>query len=218
MDTVIQATDNYGQCLKDSAFGIKSEQSDMRPKGFVEVFDVTEDGNKTLVSKSNLVLYQGREFIGERIFNIDGGGSVDSYKDMFISWLGVGSGGAPEGNPLVPTAPVSTDTGLSQEVPFNAVTVSYGDFRGGNFYKHPFDLVNIEPDPANSDKYLICKVTVSIGVDDCNGSNLNEACLFISSTTDDSHPGPFYSFAKITFPTIVKDSSRSLMFIWYIYV
>ena len=213
METVIKSTDHYRDCLKDSVNGISKSDRES-PKGFVEIYDTT-DNKKELLGKENLVLYQGREFIGERIFNTAGG--LDA-KDMFISWFGIGSGGAPVGNPLIPTAPASADSGLSDDVPFNGTSVEYGDFRGSLFYKHPFDLVAIEQDPANYDRMLIVKVTTSIGVNDCNGYNLNEAGLYVSSSKEAGHAGPFHIFSKICFPTIVKDSSRSLMFIWYIYV
>ena len=212
---IVSINDQYGDCLGDRCLQ-DTDGRKGRPKGFVEVFEVDEDGNKKLVGKNNLVLYQGREWIAERIFNTENG-NTSTDKDMFISWFGLGQGGAPIADPLTPDAPLSTDTGLDTEVPIHATDTNCADYRTGNYFKHPFDSVTFEQDASNNNEYLIANCTITIANDDANGYNINEAGLFLSDSTTGGHSGPFYLFARVTFPTIVKDSTRQLMFVWYIY-
>jgi hypothetical protein len=217
-ETIIKINDNYGnECLKDSAV---QESSDARkPKGFVEIYEVDEDGTEKLVGKNNLVVYQAREWIAERIFN-ENNASTSTTPSMWINWLGLGSGGAPTGDPLTPNTPISTETDLDTKVPINPTDSNCADWDGSDYYKHPLDVIEFQQDVANDNKYLITKVTTTIGTDDANGAssqNLNEAGLFVSTSDTGGHSGPFYLFSRVTFPTIVKDITRQLMFIWYIY-
>ena len=215
-DIQIEATDHYGrECLEDAL--IRKGESGRHPKGFVEIYEISKDGKKKKIGKSNLVTYQGREWIGERLFNTDNT-YVDTTADQFISWLGLGSGGCPVGDPLNPTAPSNTDTDLDTEVPINASDPTCADFRAGAYYKHPFDSVEFIQDTDNDNKYLICRVTTTIGIDDANGYNLSEAGLFVCDSSAGGATGPFKLFSRITFPSIVKTSDRQLGFIWYIYV
>ena len=213
--TLITISDKYGdQCLIDKIDA--SDKNKRSPQGFVEIYDIQNDGSKKLVGKSNLVVYQGREYIAERIFNTENA-STSTTLSQYICWFGLGSGGAPIGDPLNPDAPTSNDTGLDTEVPLNATNATYADFRSGNYWKHPLDTIQFEQDSGNNNKWLIVKVTTTIGLDDANGYNLNEAGLFLGSSNIGGFAGPFHLFSRVTFPTIVKDSSRQLMFIWYIY-
>jgi hypothetical protein len=70
-DLVIEITDYYGDNLSDGVGNkkrnMKSDES--RPKGFVEIFEVSDDGSKKLLGKHNLVVYQGREWLITRAFN-----------------------------------------------------------------------------------------------------------------------------------------------------
>ena len=214
--TIVDITDKYGdQCLADT-FQAGKKEDRAKPEGFVEVYDVLPDGSKKLIGKNNLVLYQGREYIAERIFNVENA-STSTDKDHFISWFGLGEGGAPVGDPLNPDSPVSTDTDLDTEIPINATDTACADFRSGSYWKHPFDNIVFEQDGNNNNEWLIVKVTTTIGSDDSNGYNLNEAGLYLSASSSGGHGVPFYLFSRVTFPTIVKDSSRQLMFVWYIY-
>lgn len=213
---LVKIKDYYGDCIGDSCISPPIKERKGGVQGFVEIFEIDENGNKKLVGKNNLVLYQGREWIAERIFNAENG-NTSTTRNMYISWLGLGTGGCPIGDPLTPDAPISTDTNLDVEVPINATDTNCADFRGGNYYKHPLDAVTFEQDPSNGNKYLIANCAITISNLDANGYNLNEAGLFLSSSNVGGHTGPFYLFARITFPTIVKDSTRQLMFIWYVY-
>ena len=214
--TEIKINDRYGEmCLQDSVAG-SSMVGDRKPKGYVEIFDVKPNGDKQLVGKHNLVVYQGREWIAERVFNLDNV-SVNTAPAQFINWFGIGSGGTPVGDPLNPITPVSTDSMLTTEVPFNDTDATYADLRESDYYKHPFDAVEFEQDSNNDDSWLIVKVTTTVSTLDSNGYNLNEAGLFVSTSEAGGFAGPFNLFSKVTFPTIVKDSTRQLMFMWYLY-
>ena len=213
----VQVNDKYGSnCIKDAI--VSKPSNDRKPEGFVEIYEI-KDGKKKLVGKHNLVIFQAREWIAEKIFNTNNVNTPTSPSE-FICWFGLGEGGAPVGDPLNPTAPLSTDTDLDTEVPINATDVACGDLRSGNYYKHPLDSIEFQQDAANSDKWLIVKVTTTIGTDDGNGSGsqiLNEAGLFTAASSSGSYSGDFFLFSRVTFPSIVKDTSRQLVFMWYIY-
>ena len=215
MDTIeINVNDNYGKCLKDSVVPLKGK--DRKPEGYVEIFEISDDGKKKKLGKHNLVVYQAREYVAERILNTNNV-NTSTTPDMFISWLGVGDGGTPVGDPLNPTAPVNTDTDLSNEVPVSTTDTNCADYRSGAYWKKPIGSIEFEQDSSNNNEYLIGKLTITLGTDDANGYNLSEAGLFVSSSASGGHAGPFYMFSIVTFPTIVKDSSRQLLFLWYLY-
>ena len=209
--------DNYGdECLKDSV--VNRPVDERKPTGFVEIYEL-KNGKKKLIAKSNLVVYQGREWIAERILNTNNA-STSTGPTEFISWFGLGSGGTPIGDPLNPTTPVSTDTNLDTEVPISPSDANCGDLRLGNYYKHPFDTIEFQQDPTNSDKWLVVKITTTIGTNDANGGgsqNLNEAGLFVAASDAGGYSGDFFIFSRVTFATLVKSISRQLVFIWYIY-
>lgn len=214
--TNINIIDLYGdECLRDSPN--KNSNIKRSPKGFVKIYDVDEKGNKTeLVAKSNLVVYLGREWLCSRAFNLRNS-SIDALQNHYLCWFGIGDGGTAESTPLTPISPTNNDLGLDYEVMINATDTSCGDYRVSpveGYYKHPFDSVTFEQDENNSNAYIICKVTTTIGSDDANGYNLNEAGLFIGDTTSSIYT----MYAKITFPTLVKSVGRILIFDWYIYM
>jgi len=210
--------DNYGRCLGDRCSVDPNKSNRAKPEGYVEIYDVKSDGNKQLIGKHNLVVYQGREWLVERAFNTNNA-SVTTTPTEFISWLGLGDGGAPIGDPLNPTAPVSTDTDLSNEIFINTTDTTCTDWRVSAFYKKPFDSLTFEQDAGNGNKYLIAKVTTTIASADSNGENINEAGLYVctSSAGGVGNTGPWDLFSRVTFSTIAKTSARQLVLIWYIY-
>jgi len=212
---VISVDENYGdKCITDTVNSIGSKSR--KPQGYVEIYSVDEFGEKKKVGKSNLVLFAGREWIASRLCNVENPNIV-ANEDEFLSWFGLGDGGTPIGDPLNPNVPVNTMTGLSNEVPMNATDTNYADYRAGAYYKHPFDMVEFQQDTSNNNNWLILKVTTTISIEDVNGYNLNEAALFTANSDAGEHTGPFNIFSIVTFPTIVKDNSRQLVFYWYLY-
>ncbi len=216
---VIKVKENYRDTIRDHCDN-NEERIPGRPEGYVEIYDVDPDsGERQLVGKHNLVVYLGREWLLNRMTETDNASISPTYTD-YISWLGVGIGGTGV-DPLVPTAPTDSDTNLDTEVPIHATDTACADYRTGNYYKHPFDTILFEQDPANGNSYIIIKIITTLGTDDANNAspnnNLSEAGLFVSQSNV-SHNGDQYLFSRVTFPTIIKDTSRQIVFIWYIYL
>lgn len=216
----IVAKEVYGdKCLNDQVNSGSRNKNDGSPEGYVEIYEVDDDGNKKLVGKHNLVLYIGREWLAQRFVNINNA-NVASTKDQFLSWFGLGDGGVIPGDPLNPAPPTLLDTGLSNEVMITTGSTA-GDPRVtpevGN-YKIPFDTVAFEQDVLNDDKWLVIKITTTVASEYANGKELSEAGLFAAESSLDGYGGPFIIFSKVTFPSIVKTSDRRLVFSWYLYV
>ena len=213
---VIQIEDHYGDnCVGDSC---NYKESNVRkPEGEVQIYEVLDDGLKKLVQKSNLVVYVGRELLTEKLIDENIAG-VTPDKDEYLCWFGLGSGGVDVSDPFTPIPPTNTDTDLTTEIPISATDTTCGDFHDGAYYKHPFDSIITEVDPANDNKLLIHKITTTIGSADAVGYNLSEAGLFTALSEAPGYSGQFSLFARVTFPTIVKTVTRRLIFIWYLYL
>ena len=223
------ATELYGDnCLGDSAFQANSESR--RPKGWVEIWEEdAKTGQKKLVSKSNLIVYLGREVVAQRIFDVNNSAAqlLDANfptKDEFISWMGFGSGGVKPSDPLVPTPPTLVDTDLNSLVMISASDSSAADYHvidathpEEGYYKYPLDSVGFERDFNNEDKWLIGKITMTLGTSLANGQQISEAGLYTSESRNPGYSGPFHLFARVTFPTLIKTVDRRIVFIWYIY-
>ena len=217
-DRKIIIKDSYGdECLADTFSRNDSNVVNSKPQGWVEVYEVDENGTEKLLSKSNLVVYLGRETIAQRMFGLDNASSATT-KDETISWFGIGQGGATMGDPLTPVPPVSTDTDLAGEIPISNIDQSCADFRNGAFFKKPIETIEFEQDAFNDNAWLIVKTISRVSLSDAVSANINEAALFTSDGgAIASYPGPFHMFSKVTFPTVVKTTTRQILFIWYIY-
>jgi len=211
----IRVDDRYGEfCFGDGTDKIDTKSR--RPMGRVEIYEETDGERKKIYESNNLVVYLGREFAAVRLFEVDNA-NIDPVKEEFICWFGLGDGGVTPGDPLDPLLPTNFDTDMANEVPISATDSSYGDFHDGYYWKHPIDNVEYYQDDANSNMWLVAQVTTIISTADANGELLSEAGLFSAASNTGSYAGPFHLFARITFPTIVKDSTRQLVFVWYIY-
>ena len=232
--TLLTVKDKYGDCcLNDSSLSSKAIKKDRKPEGWVEIYDNLPDGSKALITKQNLVLYQGRECIGQRMVDTNNASAVTTQNE-YICWFGMGSGGTSIGDPLTPLSVSSLNTALSNAVPIhdndNDASTTYTDRQDGTpgaYYKRKFDNIDFNQDPSNN-KYLITKITMVVDNDDCNDTTvvnsrynnyLNEAGLFVCSTNQggSGQTGPWNLFSRVTFPTIVKDVSRQLTIVWYLY-
>ena len=219
----VNCVDDYGECLHDS-FSRKSKVDRIKPKGYVEVYEVLEDGTKKLIGKPNLVLYIGREWLAQRIVNKDNSNTT-ATKDEYITWFGLGDGGVIPGDPFDPQPPVISETELASRVMINPTDSSAADYHTVSagypeegYYKIPFDSIDFEQDAENDDTWLVIKITVTVGVDDANGKQLSEAGLFTAESSSGGYSGNFTIFSKVTFPSIVKTSDRRLIFNWFLYV
>ena len=235
-DTKIVVTEAYGEnCLADGA-NINSPGC-RRPQGEVHIYEQRDDGNEELVHKSNLVVYLGREMLAQRLVNTNNT-NVTPTKDEWVQWFGVGEGGVRPADPLDPTPPVNSDEYLYSPVMIADTTGTLyadyhtsGEVRPGDafvypstgFYKKIFDqeptnIIEFEQDTLNDDRYLVIKITTTIGVNDANGEQLSEAGLFSAESAAPNYNGQFSLFARVTFPSLIKTSDRRLIFVWYLYV
>jgi len=169
---------------------------------------------------------------------------VAGNKDMWVNWFGLGQGAADtecspgSGDIFAPEPPTNEDTELACPIMINAVDSSSADYHiegdpgypGGNcqdtaglypetgYYKRPFNSIAFEQDNMNDNKWLVIKINIVIDVTDANGKTINEAGLYTSPSNLGMTSGPFALFARVTFPTLLKDNSRRLQFVWYLFV
>jgi hypothetical protein len=222
-DLEINAFDYYGdQCLGDS-FN-KQEMTDKRPKGLVKIYELDKSGNRKLVHKKNLVVYLGREMLAQRVVNIENS-YASPTRDEFLTWFALGDGGVDIADPFVPIAPIITDDDLSSRIMISATDSSCADYHvtgtgypETGYYKKPFDSVTFEPDVLNNNRWLVIRISVTIGANDANGNQLSEAGLFSAASSAGGYSGQFSIFSRVTFPTIVKTDARRLVFVWYLYL
>jgi len=221
----IEVCDKYGdKCLHDKFSSGPSNRIpiDRKPEGFVKIFEIDKNGQRRLVAKPNLVVYQGREWIVERVFNLANGQAPTIGPTYYLSWFGIGSGGT-GGGPFDPVDPTASNTNLVTPLSISTSDTNSGDEDGGYYYKRTFDTggVVILPDSLNANAYLEAEITTTLETTDANGpggsQNINEAGLFLETGVEDGQVGDFPLFARVTFNTIVKDSSRQLVFIWSVY-
>lgn len=221
--TEIEIRDFYGdKCLGDAiqnGGGVRG-----KPEGFVEIYEQKEDGERKLVGKHNLVLYQGREQLIQRMVNFENP-AVSSTKDEFLTWFGLGDGGVLPADPFDPIPPILTDTGLYSLAMINATDSSSADYHTVDpshpeegYYKIPFDSVEFEQDSMNDDKWLVVKISTTVGVDDANNYQLSEAGLYTADSSSGGYTGQFTLFSRVTFPSIIKTVDRRLIFRWFLYV
>ena len=214
-DVLVQVEDRYGEeCLVDS-YGKELGSTVRRPVGHVEIYELTKDNKKRLLGKSNLIVNIGRELIAQRTLNVESSASPD--KDEFVWWLGLGNGGTNPGDPFDPVPPVTSDTDLSNEIPINGIDTTCADFHDGAYYKHPFDDVSFEQDVNNDNSLLIVRIDTTLGPNDANNYQINEAGLFSAASFAGGYSGSFHLFSRVTFPSILKTSDNQLIFVWYLY-
>jgi len=199
-------------------------KDEKRPKGQVQIFEKQDNGNLKLIDTSNLVVYSGRNWLMQRAVNQSGTAQGSPGVSSYISWLGLGTGGA-TADLLTPLAPALTDTDLKNQIVINAACSACA-FNGK---LHPFDLITFEEDADNQNEKLIANITTTIGEDDANGPtgstgtsayyDINEAGLYISNShlANNFDPASLKLFARVTFSTIRKFSERQLVFVWKIY-
>jgi len=213
--TIIEAKDYYGnECLQDSFQQLNN--NGRGPRGFVEIFERDKAGNEKYMGKQNLVVYNARELIAQKIINRNNPNTVTDLNE-FLCWFGIGRGGANPGDPFNPSPPLNSDVNLYDDVPISPTDTTCADFHDGFFYKAPIDDISFEVDPFNEGAWLVLRTTTILGLDRALGEEVNEAGLFTALSDSSGYTGPFHLFARITFPTIVKTNNRELIFVWYIY-
>jgi len=219
----VNSVDDYGKCLADSVN--KTFAGDrVKPSGYVEIYEEDEDGKKKLIGRHNLVLYNGREWLAQKIINRNNS-NITPTKDEWVNWFGLGDGGVIPGDPFNPVPPIITETDLASRVMITATDSSAADYHTVSpgypeegYYKIPFDTVDFEQDAQNDDTWLVIKITVNVGIDDANGKQLSEAGLYTAESSAGGYSGNFNIFSRVTFPSIVKTSDRRIIFNWFLYV
>lgn len=220
---MVKAVDEYGECLGDTVSRILPKDR-VAPKGYVEIYEEGENGKKQLVGRHNLVLYNGREWLAQRIISRNNSSVIPNY-DEYICWFGLGDGGVIPGDPFNPAPPIITNTDLASRIMINTTDSSAADYHTissgypeEGYYKIPFDTIDFEQDAQNDDAWLVLKITVTVGIDDANGKQLSEAGLFTAASNIGGYSGNFNIFSRVTFPSIVKTYDRRIIFNWFLYV
>ena len=221
-----------------------------KPKGRVRIFsrDVKKKDSepKLEVDSNNLIVYRGRNWLMQRAFNVDMTNRT-GWKDRYLSWLAIGTGGAVGGSPLEPSAPELPNHQLSAHGTINAggnyVTVGGRDYRK---FDSTYPRFLNDPDIDNSllatgctaqdpydgityrcDKFLIGMIKTTLLSEEGNGGtevgdyqDISEAGLYLSPSNSLSYgfvDGDMQLFARVCFSTIRKTIDRELIFTWYIY-
>ena len=205
-----------------------------------------EDGGKKLYlveDINNLIVYRGRNWLAQRAFNTNLT-NRPYWKDKYISWLAIGTGGAVVGQPLTPTSPVLEDCALNAHGTVGGdrcVTVNSKDYHAIDIsypkFLHDPDVTetlcsdcseqdSIDLTTYRCDQFLIGLVRTTIVASEANGispatyQDISEAGLFVSPSNDLTYsfaPTDMQLFARVCFSTIRKQDSRELIFSWYIY-
>lgn len=223
-DIEVITRDFYGDdCLNDTV-GANNRSDNGQPTGYVKIYEIDENGKKKLLGKHNLVVYLGREWLAQRMVNANNS-NVTSENDEFLTWFGLGNGGVIPGDPFNPSPPVLTNNNLSEQLMITATDSSAADYNVVDvdhpeigFYKIPFDSVEFEQDPLNDDRWVIVKITTTVGVGHANEKQISEAGLFTAASSNGSYNGNFTLFSRVTFPSLVKTTDRRLIFSWFLYV
>lgn len=194
---------------------------------------------------SNLITYPGRNFLLQKAFNQNM--TTRQWKDNYISWLGVGIGGAVGGQPLTPSSPELPNYQLGSHGTVNAgtryVTVDGKDYHaiddGYPHFTNDPDIDNgdlysgctqLDPEDGNTyrcDKFLIGIVKVTIAAHECNGGtdpsdyqDISECGIFQAPSSSLGYsfiPGDMNMFARVCFSTIRKTDQREIVISWYFF-
>jgi len=147
------------------------------------------------------------------------------------------------GDVFAPEPPTNEDTELACPIMINVSDASCADYHilgdpgypggdcqgtGGLYpttgnYKHPLSDISFEKDSLNDNRWIVIRISVIVGIDDANGSltagqAINEAGLYTAASDVGAYSGDFALFARVTFPTLLKNSSRRLQFVWFLFV
>jgi len=172
--------------------------------GIVEIYD---DKKNLIERTNNLVVYNGREFVASKTFNIG------NYTTWNITHFGVGKGGTSDNDPTTKIGPEDNDTGLYNPLTLNKSNTSYL----ANGTLKPIDSTNItlEQDPNTSYHYTRIKINLTIDPtqepDLLTPTKINEAALFYTNSS-----GKYRIFAHVTFTDKYIEQNEKLYITWYI--
>jgi len=185
--------------------------SHSKPKGYVQIFERNKRNNclKLLDNGNNHIVYTGREWLPQRVFNISREPS-SLVNEWCVCWFGLGTGGATIDDPFNPLEVHLTDNELINPIVIDPDNTSYAD--GGR--KAPFDDVQIVQDPDEDNRYLLAQIDITITAS--TGDLVNECGLYISDSTTPS-ASTFILFARYTFSTMELTDDRDILFRWRVW-
>jgi len=100
--------------LKDKMVGgSPTEHTGIKGRVQIHTRDIEGTDKKLYLVEDtgNLIVYRGRNWLMQRAFEQDMSGRA-GWKDKWINWFGIGTGGAVSGQPLVPASPDLGDCAL----------------------------------------------------------------------------------------------------------
>ena len=188
--------------------------------GEVHIKVVDKNGNIIDTKKQNTVVIAGRNAMMQRLTDVtytiqdDAGNNITDARNYTLNFFAVGSGGAPSSDPFNPVSPNQSDYKLTNYVYIsdpNEHVANDGIHKlvDSKTFKNPttllvaFTLDFSEANPkqaGNGDRVFI-----------------NEAALFLTTTTDTSTVNSFIMLTRATFSTVEKTPDRKLEFEWFIY-
>lgn len=206
---------------------------------------INPNNGNVLFETSNLVLLSGREFILRKLFGLpyEDESVGDTTKDLeqlnrrLICAYGVGDGGTSLAAPRIPTYPSPADTGLSNAINFNTLTLTadelkqqyaiYADFSTTgkpNVYnatkKRLIDTKHVINLDANNDE-IYMQMDLTISKEECVDQMVNEIMLYtgIQSENIDGIPRyvKFKPFSRVTFSTEYFDEAKTLLIDYRVY-
>jgi hypothetical protein len=161
-------------------------------KNFVQIYE----NSRLIYEGYNMIVLTGRMFAQHVVTN------CGAYKDWKFGFFGIGSGGVDPNNDLIPIAPRESDTDLYSPIQLGSNYPDSGRKKAITSATHVTNLQTvIELDVAATDGPPLFKYS--------------EAGLFAADSL--SNPTQFLMVARITFPAITKDASRSQKFFWYLF-
>lgn len=229
--STVDFRDKYG--LKDK---LSLSDDHKSVKGRVKIYEHYVGDKKIYLVRdtTNLVVFRGRRWLVQKAFNTNYSGA-DDYNSLFIGWLGIGTGGAPSGHPLTPTAPSLSNVGLSSHGVIESGT-RYVTVDGKQYHKFDADYPVFEIDDEASiygtseadDARIIARIVTTLESDEANDDGglidpnayqeINECGLFIADTnTVSPAPTRMELFSRCTFPTHRKNNEMELIFDWSLY-
>jgi len=184
---------------------------------------------------TNLVVFRGRNWLAQRAFNTNMSSTTIDMKSLYPCWLAIGTGATIAGNPTAVSSPDLTNTELSAHGVIDSgiryVTVDvkqYHLFDNG----YPTIIEDTEVSAVGlttlNDRKLIAKTITTFEANEANNDGgisdsssyqeISEAGVFVSDS-DDIYPVPTIMrlFARVTFPTVVKNNSVRLIIEWEFY-
>ena len=188
--------------------------------GEVHIKVIDKDGNIIDTKKQNTVVIAGRNAMMQKMTGItytiqdDAGNNITDAKDYVLNFFAVGSGGAPTSDPFNPTSPNQNDYKLA-----NYVYISDPNEHVANDKIHKL----IDSKTFKNSTTLLVAFTLDFNEANPkqagNGDRvfINEAGLFLTTTTDTTSVDSFIMLTRATFSTVEKTPDRKLEFEWFIY-